>query len=245
MWRHAVFRLGDVFTMWQLARPFLFCVGMEQQTHDALEMVTTAKEALSNLFTEDNRGVWYLCYLSSTEEPVTAAARLPPSSSRNYALELLEGTPKTMKEMVYPVVDFLGKTIEELLAGHPSPVMHNTSFWTNFLRTLQFELSEGLVFRGQRRKEEVCYELLAPLLGRVAHSTSQLPVPQDSGLEGIVYTSSLNYEVHTEDRGNRRGRQPQVDFTMSAHVDSDTFYCVPVEAKQKLEARDIRSTRQH
>ena len=79
----------------------------------------------------------------------------------------------------------------------------------------------------------------------MAHSTSQLPVPQDSGLEGIVYTSSLNYEMHTEDRGNRRGRRPQVDFTMSAHVDSDTFYCVPVEAKQKLEARDIRSTRQH
>ena len=151
MWRRAVFRLGDVFAMWQLARPFLFCVGMEQHTHDTLEMVTTAKEALSNLFTEDNRGVWYLCYLSFAEEPATAAARLPPSSSRNYALELLEGTPKTMKEMVYPVVDFLGKTIEELLAGHPSPVMHNTSFWTKFLRTLQFELSEGLDRGGTRK----------------------------------------------------------------------------------------------
>ena len=104
--------------------------------------------------------------------------------------------------------------------------MHNTSFWTKFLRTLQFELSEGLVFRGQRRNEEVCYKLLAPLLGRVAHSTSQLPVPQDSGLEGIVlYLISQLRSAYRRSRKSTGGGRPQVDFTMSAHVDSDTFYC--------------------
>ena len=86
---------------------------------------------------------------------------------------------------------------------------------------------------------EVCYQLLNPLLRRVAHSAAQIPVPEGSGIEQIVYTTSLNYEVQTEERGSQRGRRPQVDFTLSAHVENDVLYCVPVEAKKKAETKDM------
>ena len=115
--------------------------------------------------------------------------------------------------------------------------MHNTFFWTKFLRTLQFELSEGLVFRGQRRNEEVCYKLLAPLLGRVAHSTSQLPVPQDSGLEGIVlYLISQLRSAYRRSRKSTGGGDGRRLISLCQHMSTVT----PFTAYQWKQSRSWR-----
>ena len=140
---------------------------------------------------------------------------------------------------------FIGKAIEELFTGRPSTegslhILHNKSFWTSFLQALQSELSEGLVIHSRPRSEaEICFQLLSPLLRRVAHSTSQIPIPEGSDIKGIVYSSALSYEVDTEERRKRRGRRPQVDFMLSGHVNSEFMYCVPVEAKRSLEMKDM------
>ena len=183
--------------------------------------------------------------MCSPSSPETAT---PPSAAKTFSSELLETSSTAM-------MDSLEKAIEDIFVDRSSAAgahlhntsfwgnfahLHNTSFWGNFLHTLQFELSGGLMVHSQpRSKAEVCYQLLNPLLRRVAHSAAQIPVPEGSGIEQIVYTTSLNYEVQTEERGSQRRRQPQVDFALSAHVENDVLYCVPVESKKKVETKDM------
>ena len=74
-----------------------------------------------------------------------------------------------------------------------------------------------------RSKAEVCYELILPLLRRVAHSVQVIDPPEGVQPGHIEYASALLYEVGTEDRGDRRGRRPQVDFMLSADVADENF----------------------
>ena len=74
------------------------------------------------------------------------------------------------------------------------------------INELQFDLSECFVTHGRPKNEaEVRYNLLGPLLRKVSRSASLIPVPGDCGIGKLVYTSSLNYEVDTEDRGSQPG----------------------------------------
>ena len=213
-----------------------------QEDLDLAVMVTEARKQLANLFTEENLGLWYMCYPT----PPETATPVTPSASKNFATtNVLGAMPTTMRDFAFPVIESIGKAIDGLFCtGHPLGTtgtgvshLHNTSFWSTFLDELQFELSEGLVTQSRPKTEaEVRYKLLAPLLRRIAHSASQMPVPNDCDIGKIVYT----YEVNTEDRESQRGRRPQVDFALSAHVDSDNaIYCVPVEAKKTVEKRDM------
>ena len=211
--------------------------GQEPRTHSPLApMVTEAKEALSFLFKRENRGLWYACFPTPSETP----APVPPSAFKNFSSEMLQTASEGTKALFFPMVESVGEAVEALFTGGTRPHLHNTWFWRNFLHELQFELSEGLMVQDRERSEaEVCYQLLAPLLCKVAHSTAKIPIPEGCEIEQVVYSSSLNCEVTTEERGNRRGRRPQVDFTLSAHVKSDVLYCVPVEAKKVVEMKHM------
>ena len=134
----------------------------------------------------------------------------PPSSGKTFAYS-------TAVETIGRSVDRLFLTGSALATGEN--ILHNESFWTNFLQSLQFDLSDSLVVYSRPHTEaEICFELLSPLLRRVGHSVSHIPLPEGSDIKEIVYSSALKYEVNTEDRGQRRRRRPQVDFTLSGQA---------------------------
>jgi hypothetical protein len=68
-----------------------------------------------------------------------------------------------------------------------------------------------------RSEAEVRYELITPLLRKVAHSVAIAGAPE--GWEpGAVFSSVLNVERLTEERLNMRGAKPRVDYTLAGYI---------------------------
>ena len=202
-------------------------------------MVAKARAALSVLFSPDNKALWYVCFPTSDGISTTAT---PPSSS-TYKVESFAALTTAEKSLMITGKQQLENAIHKLFVGDGSSVLHNASFWWDFIRALQFELAAGLVVHpGIKRSEaEVSSQLLKPLLRRIAHSAQTIVAPDSFYTSTRIVCSSLNVEVNTEEREGRPGRRPQVDFTMTAYAstsdgvpESEALYCIPVEAKQRL-----------
>ena len=108
-------------------------------------MVTEARTVLSHLFKIENRGLWYVC----TPNPELYGSA-PPSSVKTFVSHILETSAVDTNTVVLPAMETLEKAVNDIFMCRSS-VLHNTSFWSNFLHTLQFELSERKPIRETKR----------------------------------------------------------------------------------------------
>ena len=175
-------------------------------------MVAEAHLALSTLFLKENQELWYVCF--PTAESAREIPTLLPLSASTYRVEQFSALGDAEKNAIVPCKDQLQSALEKLFCGSDIPVVHNASFWCDFFHTLQFELAEGLVVHRDRtcNEAEVSSQLMQPLIRRIAHSAQTISVPNG-------YTSTRI--VTTDERDGRRGRRPQVDYTMSAQISSE------------------------
>lgn len=94
----------------------------------------------------------------------------------------------------------------------------------------------------RRNESELIYELILPLLKRVAHSVQSLELGE---VGDIKYSSDILYEFTIKDRGSRPGRRSQVDFLMSARPPEDSVFRIAVEAKSEIYQKHMSQLAQH
>ena len=86
----------------------------------------------------------------------------------------------------------------------------------------------------ERTEADVRYQLISPLLKRVAHSMSFLvpPASNEDQDDDPVYASSLTVEKATERRIHIPGAKPRVDYCFVGYKGDEILYTIAVETKK-------------
>ena len=179
---------------------------LEKEATELSVMVTEAKRIIVNLFSENNRQLWsvYPSEKSIKTTPTSSASAssrpTPPPSPQTYEVVPVTGLTDDTGTFLASIMDSLGKSTQQWFDGN----MHNDSFWTTFFHTLMIELSGGLMecVGHVQTEAEVRYQLITPLLKRIAHSVPMIHNPEGyvDLQDGASYSSLLGYEQITEER---------------------------------------------
>ena len=220
---------------------------------DVMAFVKAARDALTSLFEEDNAHPLG-CLLPKTADSDASVGTPPSQAAKTFEPKVFANLAKEELALFTRHVNRLKEEVVKLI----SPLnLHNNTYWSGFINSLVFELADGFTaeqssmcptWKGacgkswqrhlKREREpneaEVQAQLLEPLFKKVAHSVVCMALGEE-GWTGQHYSSGLSMEVNVEQRAGR----PQVDYVMSAHSAGKMIYCVPVEAKTKLELADI------
>ena len=135
----------------------------------------------------------------------------------------------------------VGKGVDEIFSLPNT--LHNAEFWRSYFQGLLFDLCLGLsICRGHTSEAEICHYLLTPLLKKIAHAASMSLAPRDGNC--LEYCSALGRETQAAE-SDKRGRKPEVDYTMTGFVENDPMYIIPVEAKKKITEKHISQLSQY
>jgi hypothetical protein len=201
-------------------------------------LVAVAKDTLSAMCTGENTMLWHVCTPSSSSVD-------EPPSRKSFEIQQLGELDVGKRSLLLPVVDTIGKALKSIFSP-PTPngrgMIHNSSFWAKFFRSLLIDLSGGLMVLPEyvRNEAEVRKYLLTPLLENVAHCISMMLLP-----EAIKKTAYMEYftvfslEAHSEVRRGKKGQKPRVDYSLTAFVGEEPLYVIPVEGKLKLGPKDM------
>ena len=96
------------------------------------------------------------------------------------------------------------------------------------------------IYNAKRTEETRIRDLLiTPLLDKVAHCASTISAPNEYAGDGEVCYSEFVLEQPSESRKHERGRKPTVDYTLTAFLDDEPIFLIPVEAKPMLQEEDM------
>ena len=97
-------------------------------------MVAEAKVALSVFFSLENKEFWYVCFPTSDSISATAT----PLSVSTYNVEPFSALTNAEQSLMMTGKEQLENATHKLVVGDGFSVLHNVSFWWDFIRTLQF-----------------------------------------------------------------------------------------------------------
>ena len=207
------------------------------------EMASNAKKELLDMCSEPNKRLWHVCYPSSSSVD-------KPPSAKSFEVLHIGGLDESIQDILLPVIGSIGEGLASVFSpssGHRQRTLHNSSFWTTFIRNLIMDVSGGLMVRDSSRNvAEVRHLLLTPLLRSVAHCMAMMRSPETYDKDSLEYFSAFSLEENAERRTNRRGRKPQVDYALTAHTDGgEPLYVIPVEGKIKISDKDVSQLSQY
>lgn len=210
---------------------------MAQSQHQ--EIISGTRETLNSIFEADQLGLWGVSFpqsLSNTDLPP-----LPPSSGKYYGFVQTANLDGALQSVVKETCKVIQEGVDCIFTNKAK--LHNSTYWNRFLQRVWIDLGPGLsLCRGGKKEDEIRHFLLSPLLRLIADTTSMVMAPD--GCTCREYCSSVRPETQVE-QAKRRGRNAEVDYTLSGFAKNDAVYVIPIEAKRLICDKDISQLSQY